>query len=144
MSFKVLKTPRAQNAAPTHRLRTLKPTFLHQHRFGSPEAAKAASVLRTNAFLVGHRNGQIRCQTSRAPNVAPAQRLLALKPTFLHQHKFGSPGAAKAASVLRTETSLVGYRNVRKRAENTPSTKCCASTAFASPETNIPALAQVW
>ena len=91
------QTPRARNAAPAKHLLSLEPAFLQQHTFGTPGAAKAASVLRTNAFLIGYRNPLKGRQTPRAPNATAAtaaQRLLALEPTFLHQHRFDSPGAA--------------------------------------------------
>jgi hypothetical protein len=88
-------------------------------------------------------------QPNNHPNAAPTQRLLALEPTFLNQHTVGSPGAAKAASVLRTNAFLLGHRNREKGAETAdhdmlPSTKCCTSIAFASPGATIPAPAQVW
>ena len=114
MAKKVRETPRARNAAPPQRLLALEPAFLHQHKFGSPGAAKAASVLKTNAFSSRLPKSHHRAPNIRTPNAAPTQRLLTLKPPFLHQHRFGSPGAAKAASVLRTNAFLVSYRNHTK------------------------------
>ena len=50
---------------------------IHPTNQPTPGAAKAASVLRTNAFLVGHRNGQIRrplqsVERVRFPKTSPS------------------------------------------------------------------------